>query len=86
LAQKQPTKTVGEPTKYEHIVKKDVKLSKVMRIERSYHIDSISNKTGNLTIEIINKLIKDGKCDKGLHLSRWLKEYGKSRQNYQGRV
>jgi NTE family protein len=34
-----------------------------MRIERTNYINSIFGKTGDLTLETINKLIKEGQCD-----------------------
>lgn len=34
-----------------------------MRIERTNYINSISGKIGDLTLETINKLIVEGKCD-----------------------
>jgi hypothetical protein len=35
----------------------------VMRIERAGYVNTISNKTGDLTFETINKLIVEGRCD-----------------------
>jgi hypothetical protein len=34
-----------------------------MRIERTNYINSIYGKTGDLTLQTINKLIKEGECD-----------------------
>ena len=60
------TKTIskdrkGESRKYENLTKR-FKL-KVIRIERTNYINSIHGKTGDLTLQTINKLIKEGEID-----------------------
>jgi NTE family protein len=62
------TKTISkdikdEARKYEDLTRDEFNLNVVMRIERTNYINSISLKTGDLTLETINKLIKEGKCD-----------------------
>jgi NTE family protein len=62
------TKTISkdskdEARKYEDLIGDEFNLKVVMRIERTNYINSISLKTGDLTLETINKLIKEGKCD-----------------------
>ncbi len=60
------TKTIskdrkGESRKYENLIKR-FKL-KVIRIERTNYTNSIHGKTGDLTLQTINKLIKEGEID-----------------------
>jgi predicted acylesterase/phospholipase RssA len=62
------TKTISkdskeEVKKYEDLIRDEFNLDVVMRIERTNYINSIYGKTGDLTLETINKLIKEGKCD-----------------------
>ncbi|HEY6534558.1 MAG TPA: patatin-like phospholipase family protein [Candidatus Nitrosocosmicus sp.] len=57
-----------ESRKYERLLESGFKLSKVVRIERSNYINNISGKTGDLTFETIDKLIKEGECDAWLSL------------------
>jgi NTE family protein len=62
------TKTISknsknEARKYEDLIRDGFNLNVAMRIERTNYINSISLKTGDLTLETINKLIKEGKCD-----------------------
>jgi NTE family protein len=62
------TKTISkdskdEARKYEDLIRDGFNLNIAMRIERTNYINSISLKTGDLTLETINKLIKEGKCD-----------------------
>jgi len=49
--------------RYKQLVGRGFNLSKVVRIERKNYVDSISGKIADLTIETINKLIKEGECD-----------------------
>ena len=49
--------------KYEDLARDEFNLNIVMRIERTNYTNSISLKTGDLTLETINKLIKEGRCD-----------------------
>ena len=49
--------------KYEDLVRDEFNLNIVMRIERTNYTNSIFLKTGDLTLETINKLIKEGRCD-----------------------
>jgi NTE family protein len=53
----------GKARKYEDLMRDRFKLGHVMRIERTNYINSIYFKTGDLTFETINKLIKEGECD-----------------------
>jgi len=48
---------------YDDLMRNDFKLNKVIRIERTNYINSISGKIGDLTIETISKLIKEGERD-----------------------
>ena len=64
----------GDSRIYEQLVGMKFNLSKVVRIERTNYIDSIFGKIGDLTLETINKLIKEGECDAYFIL---LKEYVK---------
>jgi hypothetical protein len=48
---------------YEDLLRGQFKLNKVTRIERTNYINSIYGKTGDLTFETINNLIKEGECD-----------------------
>jgi NTE family protein len=62
------TKTISknsknEERKYEDLIGEGFTVNVAMRIERSNYINSIYGKTGDLTLETINKLIKEGKCD-----------------------
>ena len=62
------TKTISkgskdEERKYEDLIGDEFNLNIILRIERSNYTNSISAKTGDLTLETINKLIKEGKCD-----------------------
>lgn len=52
-----------ETRNYEDLIKGRIKLNKVIRIERTNYINSIYGKTGDLTIETIHKLLKEGECD-----------------------
>jgi NTE family protein len=52
-----------EARKYEDLIREEFNLNVVMRIERTNYINSVYGKTGDLTLETINKLIKEGKCD-----------------------
>jgi len=52
-----------EPREYKDLLKIGFKLTKVIRIERTNYTDSIFGKIGDLSIETINKLIKEGECD-----------------------
>jgi NTE family protein len=52
-----------EPRNYEDLIREPFKLNNVIRIERTNYINSIYGKTGDLTFETINKLIKEGECD-----------------------
>jgi len=49
--------------KYEDLPGYAFNLDVVLRIERGSYINDSCNKTGDLTLETINKLIKEGKCD-----------------------
>ncbi len=60
----------GESKTYEDLMRSGFKLNKVTRIERTNYINSIETKTGDLTFETINKLIKEGKCDAWFSLIR----------------
>lgn len=53
---------------YEDLIRGQLKLNKVTRIERTNYINSIYGKTGDLTFETIHKLIKEGECDAWLSL------------------
>jgi NTE family protein len=62
------TKTISkdskdEARKYEDLIRDEFNLNIVLRIERTNYINSISAKTGDLTLETISKLIQEGKCD-----------------------
>jgi NTE family protein len=48
---------------YEDLLRGQFKLNKVTRIERTNYINSIYGKTGDLTFETINNIIKEGECD-----------------------
>jgi NTE family protein len=48
---------------YEDLLRGQFKLNRVTRIERTNFINSIYGKTGDLTFETINDLIKEGECD-----------------------
>lgn len=50
------------PRKYEDLAGSTINLNVAMRIECSSYVKG-SSKTGDLTLETINKLIKEGKCD-----------------------
>ena len=50
--------------KYEDLIRGGAfNLTIAMRIERTNYINSTFSKIGDLTLETINKLIKEGKCD-----------------------
>jgi hypothetical protein len=51
------------PRKYEALAGSAINLNVVMRIERGSYVNDVSRKTGDLTLETINKLLKEGKCD-----------------------
>ena len=53
----------ANPRRYEDLTRFAFNLTIAMRIERTNYINSIFGKTGDLTLETINKLIKEGKCD-----------------------
>ncbi|HET7283299.1 MAG TPA: patatin-like phospholipase family protein [Nitrososphaeraceae archaeon] len=53
----------AHPRRYEDLTRFAFNLTIAMRIERTNYIKSIFGKTGDLTLETINKLIKEGKCD-----------------------
>ncbi len=53
----------GKSRTYEDLMRSGFRLNKVTRIERTNYINSIEGKTGDLTFETINKLIKEGECD-----------------------
>jgi hypothetical protein len=53
----------AHPGRYEDLTKIAFNLTIAMRIERTNYINSIFLKTGDLTLETINKLIEEGKCD-----------------------
>jgi NTE family protein len=59
-----------ESRNYEDLIKGRIKLNKIIRIERTNYIDSIYGKTGDLTIQTIHKLLKEGECDAWLSLIR----------------
>jgi NTE family protein len=52
-----------ESREYKHLLKPRFKLNKVIRIERSNYKNNISGKIGDLSLETINKLIKEGEYD-----------------------
>lgn len=52
-----------ESRTYNDLMRNNFKLNKVIRIERTNYINSISGKIGDLTFETINKLIKEGERD-----------------------
>ena len=61
-------KTISKDNKnrsrvYRDLMSEGFDLQIAMRIERTNYTNSIFNKTGDLTFETINKLIKEGKCD-----------------------
>jgi hypothetical protein len=49
--------------KYEDLSRYAFNLDVALRIERGSYINDGNSKTGDLTLETINKLIKEGKCD-----------------------
>jgi len=51
------------PRTYGDLLSNAFNLSVVMRVERAGYVNNISNKTGDLTFETINKLINEGRCD-----------------------
>ncbi len=62
------TKTISKDRKdearaFHDLLKESFKMTKVVRIERTNYINSISGKTGDLTFETIHKLIREGECD-----------------------
>jgi len=48
---------------YEDLIREQFKVKTITRIERTNYINSIYGKTGDLTFETINDLIKEGECD-----------------------
>jgi NTE family protein len=52
-----------EVRKYNDLLSSGFKLNKVLRIERTNYINSISGKGGDVTLQTINKLIKEGELD-----------------------
>jgi hypothetical protein len=62
--QKSTSYTVGKHREYEDLMKGRFELTKVMRIERQYDPKtSTSFKTGDITPETIDKLIREGEND-----------------------
>ena len=53
----------SHPKKYEALAGSAINLNVAMRIERGSYVNDVSRKTGDLTLETINKLLKEGKCD-----------------------
>ncbi|MGA6989549.1 MAG: hypothetical protein WBX81_03985, partial [Nitrososphaeraceae archaeon] len=53
----------AHPGRYDDLTRFAFNLTIAMRIERTNYINSIVGKTGDLTLETINKLIEEGKCD-----------------------
>ena len=53
----------GGARKYEDLIRGGFNLDQVTRIERTNYVNSIYGKTGDLTFETIDKLIKEGECD-----------------------
>lgn len=51
------------PIKYEDLISYGFNLNKVIRIERTNYVNSISAKGADTTYETINKLIIEGECD-----------------------
>lgn len=60
----------GGARKYEDLLRGKFKLDQVTRIERTNYTNSILLKTGDLTFETINKLLKEGECDAWFSLIR----------------
>jgi hypothetical protein len=58
----------SEARKYEDLIREGFKLTKVVRIEHTNYINSISGKGADLTLQTINKLIKEGECDAWISL------------------
>ena len=58
----------GEFRKYKNLLSGRFKLTKVLRIEHTNYINSISGKGGDLTFQTISKLIKEGEIDAWLTL------------------
>jgi predicted acylesterase/phospholipase RssA len=63
LKTKITNKDTKDATTYEDLMRGGFKLTKLIRIERTNYINSIYGKTGDLTLQTINKLIKEGECD-----------------------
>jgi hypothetical protein len=57
-----------EVRNYKDLIRGRFKLTKVLRIEHTNYINSISGKGGDLTFQTINKLIKEGEIDTWLTL------------------
>lgn len=53
----------AHPERYEDLTRFAFNLTIAMRIERTNYINSIFGKAGDLTLETINRLIEEGKCD-----------------------
>ena len=53
----------GHLTKYEDLPGNAFNLNVALRVERGSYINDGNSKTGDLTLETITKLIKEGKCD-----------------------
>ena len=51
------------PIKYQDLISYGFKLNKVIRIERTNYVNSISAKGADTTYETINQLIIEGECD-----------------------
>jgi hypothetical protein len=57
-----------EVREYNDLIRDGFKLIKVVRIEHTNYINSVFGKTADLTIQTINKLIKEGECDARISL------------------
>ena len=53
----------GESRQFKELLKPGFKLNKVIRIERTNYINSISGKIGDLSLETITSLINEGEID-----------------------
>ena len=53
---------------YKDLVAARFELLKVVRIEHTNYVNSVSGKTNDLTEETLSKLIKEGKCDAWISL------------------
>lgn len=58
----------NQPKVYKNLILEGFDLKVALRIERTKYSNSISNKTGDLTLDTINMLIKEGKCDAWLSI------------------